>query len=425
MPHTIGLLSFIGKQSSKILALSFFLNSSLPLLSQKVRIPAEWEKQEKIWVTWFGQERRDSVTCRVIEALQPQVKISLNLSSNSMKADAIKYMANYTIDTSAIEFAIDIHIDFFVRDYIFFTKDKANKLQVICFEYSSYGMYPGIYGKPMPESELPFGKWDERIAEQLKLEVVKSDYVFEGGGIEANGSGTLMAIKEMALQRNPTKSIAEIELELKRTLGARKIIWLEKGLIEDKLFPNFGPFYKNYFGGGANMHIDELCRFVNKTTVVLPYIPATEQSKSPVDSLNYPMLEANFKILRHAKTAKGEKIKIIRIPVPEIEQLKFTLTASESDAKRFKEFGINRGDTIYRIPAASYCNFFISNKVVLIPKYWKPGMNETQKQKDEEVKKIFIQLFPDRQVVQIFALQVNRGGGGIHCMTHELPTSKN
>jgi len=228
----------------------------------------------------------------------------------------------------------------------------------------------------------------------------------------------------MAIQRNPRKTIPEIETELKRTLGANKVIWLENGLIEDRQFPKFGPFYKNYFGGGANMHIDELCRFVDENTVVLPYISAEDKNKSPIDSINYPMLEANFKILKDATTSKGKKLKIIRIPMPEIEQLKFTLTVQESQAKRFKEYGMQKGDTIYRIPAASYCNFFISNKVVLLAKYWKPGMSESQKQKDEEVWKIFSNLFPDKQVIQIYTLQVNRGGGGIHCMTHELPESK-
>jgi agmatine deiminase len=127
-------------------------------------------------------------------------------------------------------------------------------------------------------------------------------------------------IRDMALQRNPDKSIAEIENELKRTLGARKIIWLEKGLIEDKQFPNGAPFFENYYGGGANMHIDELARFVNETTVVLPYIARDDSEKSPVDRLNYPMLEANFKILQKAKTADGKKLKIVRIPMPQIEQ---------------------------------------------------------------------------------------------------------
>ena len=393
-------------------------------IAQTFRVPAEWENQEKVWLTWFGQERRDSTSCRVIEALQPYVKLSMNVESDSMKTVAINYMANYNIDVSKIDFVKDEYTDFYVRDYVFFVRDTEGKLRIVCFDYSSYGMYPDLLG-PMPEEESKFGKWDNRLAIKMNLPSVISQYVFEGGGIEANGNGTLLIIKEMALQRNPKKTIPEIEEELKRTLGARKIIWLNNGLIEDKRFPNFGPFYKNYFGGGANMHVDELCRFVDETTVVLPYILKKEKDKSPVDSLNYPMLEANYKILKKATTADGKKLKIIRIPMPEIEQLKYSMAIEESDLKQFKDLGFKTGDTIHRIPAASYCNYFISNKVVLIQKYWKHGMSETQKQKDEEVKKIFTQLFPDRQVIQIYSRSVNRGGGGIHCMTHEVPVSKN
>ncbi len=409
------------KHASKIFVLFFMMHLPVYVLTQTLRIPAEWEKQETVWLTWFGNERRDSVTCRVIEALQPQVDISLNVASDSMKQVAINYMAGYMINSSKIDFFTDGFIDFFTRDYVFFAKDLTGKLHVVCFEYSSYGMYPDIYGIPMPEDEKIYGKWDERLAKRLNLPMINSHYVFEGGGIEANGSGTLMIIKEMALQRNPGRSIREIEIELKKTLGARRIIWLEKGLIEDRLFPKFGPFYKNYFGGGANMHIDELCRFVNENTVLLPYISKDDRDKSPVDSINFRMLEGNLKIHQRATTADGEKLKIVRVPMPEIEQLKFTLTVGESDHLRFKDFGLKKGDTIYRVPAASYCNYFISNQVVLIPKYWKPGMPASQKQKDEEVKKIFTELFPNRQIIQIFALPVNRGGGGIHCMTHEQP----
>jgi len=348
----------------------------------------------------------------------------LNVESDSMKTQAIKYMSSYKIDVSIIEFVQDEYTDFYTRDYVFFVKSPDEKLQIVCFDYSAYGMYPDFYGTPMTEEESRFGKWDERLAKKLNLPAITSQYVLEGGGVESNGKGTLMVIREMALQRNPEKSIPEIEAELKRTLGARKIIWLANGLIEDRLFPRFGPFYKNYFGGGANMHVDELCRFTDETTVVLPYIAIKDKDKSPVDSLNYPMLEANYEILKNATTADGKKLKIIRIPMPEIEQLKYAMTIQESDYKRFKDFGFKIGDTINRIPAASYCNFFISNKVVLLQKYWEPGMSDSQKQKDAEVNKIFTQLFPDRQVIQIYSRTVNRGGGGIHCMTHEQPISK-
>ena len=395
------------------------------VIAQKFRIPAEWENHGKVWLTWFGQDRRDSTSCRVMEALQPNVELSLNVESDSMKTVAINYMANYKIDVSKIEFIDDGYIDFYIRDYVFFVKDQYDKLRIVCFDYSAYGTYPDIHGIPMPAEERKFGQWDERLVKKLNLPAINSQYVFEGGGIEANGNGTLLIIKQMAMQRNPNKSISEIEDELRKTLGARKIIWLEDGLIEDRYFPKFGPFYKNYFGGGANMHIDELCRFVDESTVVLPYISFKDKNKSPVDSLNYPMLETNFKILQNATTADGRKLKIIRIPMPEIEQLKYTMAIEESDYKRFKDFGFKKGDSIYRIPAASYCNYFISNKVVLIQKYWKPGMTDTQKQKDEEVKTIFTRLFPDRKVIQIYSRTVNRGGGGIHCMTHEFPISKN
>jgi agmatine deiminase len=136
------------------------------------------------------------------------------------------------------------------------------------------------------------------------------------------------------------------------------------------------------------------------------------------------MLEANLKILQNARTADGKKITVVRIPMPESEQLKFAIKVDETNLRTYQRNGFKNGDTIYRVPAASYANFFVSNNIVLIPKYWKVGMPESQKQKDEEARKTFARLFPHRQVVQIFTLGINRGGGGIHCATRELPASR-
>jgi len=412
------------RQTKKLFALLILLAGSFIGISQSFRIPAEWEKQEAVWFSWFGNPRRDSVTCRVIEALQPHVSISLNISSEKAKTSITKYLASYIIDTSKINFVIDKDADFWTRDPVFFVKDKQNKLNVVCFNYSLYGIYPDILPGPLPKGISLIGKWDERLAKYLNIPMIKSEFVFEGGGIESNGDGTFLIIKEMALQRNPTRSIAEIERELKRVLGAKKIIWFKGGLIEDKQFPRMGPFFKNYFGGGANMHIDELCRFVDGVTVVLPYISQEDKDKSPVDSINYEMLEDNYAMLKRATTANGKKINIVRIPMPEIEQLKFSIPVTAGNFSEYKGFGFSVGDTVYRVPAASYCNFFVSNNTVLIPKYWKAGMTDTQKQKDETVKEIFQRLFPGRKIIQLYTLSVNRGGGGIHCMTHEQPAAK-
>lgn len=395
---------------------------AVSIFANDIRLPAEWEPHQKVWLTWFGQERRDSVLCDIVKALLPNANLTINVASDAMKQSAVRYLTGQNIDTSKLEFVIDPYIDYFVRDYAMFVKDSKGTVQIVDFVYSSYGRFPQLTGNPMPEEEKKFGVWEETLSQQLKLPIIKSDFYFEGGGIESNGRGTLLVIKDMATQRNPGRSITEIENELKRTLGARKIIWLEKGLAEDKQFPHGAPFVANYYGGGANMHIDELARFVDERTVVLPYIDRAEREKSPVDKLNYPMLEANLKILQKATTADGKKLKVVRIPMPEAEQLKFTLTVDDTNLRTYQRNGFKKGDTVYRVPAASYANFFVSNKVVLIPKYWKEGMPESQKRKDEETRKTFTRLFPDRQIIQIFTLGINRGGGGIHCATNQLPS---
>lgn len=408
------------KLIKSLFLISIFWEYSSCASAQSIRLPAEWEPQERVWLSLFGALRRDTVTCRVIEALQPHVDVTLHIWHDSVRQKTNKMLSGYNIDTSKITLQVDPDASFWTRDPLFFVK-QSGQIKVICFNWTEYGLYPDLLPGPAPAENKKNGEYDERIASLLNIPVIKSDYVFEGGGIETNGNGTFLIIKEMALQRNPTKTLRQIEDELKRTLGAKKIIWIKDGLAEDKQYKELGPFYKNYFGGGANMHIDELCRFVNETTVVLPYISEEDKNKSPVDSLNYNMLEANADILNNATTSDGKKITVVRVPMPEIELLKFTLTVDSSSYKRLKLHGFNIGDTIFRLPAASYCNYFVSNNVVLVQKYWKPGMPGSQRNKDEESRKIFEKLFPGRKVISIFTHSVNRGGGGIHCMTHEQP----
>lgn len=392
----------------------------LPIAAQNVRMPAEWENQGAVHLSWFGNERRDSVLCRVMEALQPDVGITLNIPADSLKPAILKYLSNYRLNPDRINLVTDPYVDFWTRDPLFFVSDKG-LLKVVCFNYSMYGVYPEIAKEPIPEDIKRIGEYDERLAKRLNLPITKSEFVFEGGGIETNGKGTFLIIREMALQRNPGKSLAAIESELKQVLGAKKIIWLKDGLAEDKITKDFGPFHSKYFGGGANMHVDELCRFINENTVLLPYIPVQRKWSNPVDSINHFMLEENYRILRAATTYEGKKLAIFRLPMPEVNALVYPITIGKEDLQEMQNYGFKEGDTIYRVPASSYVNFFVSNRVVLIPKYWKPGMSDLQRRKDNEAREVIQKLFPDRKVIAIYALSVNRGGGGIHCMTHEQP----
>lgn len=403
-----------------ILIIFFILNFCKYSSAQNIRIPAEWEKQERIFLGWFNSERRDSVTCRVIQYLHKDINITINITEDTLQKSILNKLEKYNINLSKISFNTDPFADFWIRDLVTFTV-KNDKLNIVCFNFNLYGIYPYLINEKIPDEIIKMGLFDESLANNLNTGIIRSDFVFEAGGIESNGNGTLMLIKEMAVQRNPEKSLPEIETELKEKLGAVNFIWLKGGLVEDITFKNYGPFYKNYFGGGANRHIDELCRFIDEQTVVLPFIPESERFSNPVDSINYQMFEDNFEILRNTELPGGKKLTIYRLPVPESEELKIPRIVSDRNESEFKEFGFSAGDTIYQVPAASYMNFFISNNTVLIPKYWLPGMSDKQKTKDDEVLKFFNDKFPEKNVYQIYTISINRGGGGLHCMILEMP----
>ena len=236
----------------------------------------------------------------------------------------------------------------------------------------------------------------------------------------------MMAIEETALQRNPGKSINEIEKEYLRLTGSKKMIWLKRAVIHDRAFD--GPTVENWFTGGANGHIDEMARFVSPNTILLAQINEEERSSNPISKIDYEILEKNFKILQLATDINGERFRIIRVPSPNLNVPDYFTEIIVSDEWRasgsLNLSSFSNGDTIKITKAVSYMNFFISNDVVLSARYWKEGMPESEKKKDEEVKKILLQVFPERKIIQINPLAINRGGGGIHCATQQQPKRK-
>jgi agmatine deiminase len=113
------------------------------------------------------------------------------------------------------------------------------------------------------------------------------------------------------------------------------------------------------------------------------------------------------------------------LPVPALHAYMWTGPLPQSAKARdalgawFRDYEV--GDEINWIPAVSYLNFFITNGVVLVPRYWREGLPKREREKDEEVRSTLQQLFPDRRVVQIDAMAVNWSGGGIHCITQQQP----
>ena len=196
--------------------------------------------------------------------------------------------------------------------------------------------------------------------------------MLEGGAIEVNGRGTLIATEEclldqIAQSRNPDLSRDDLELALHHYLGVTNVLWLGRGIE----------------GDDTHGHIDDLCRFVNKNTVV---ICREENSRD----YNHAVLEENLERLKGMRLEDGSKVNVVTIPMP--APLMFN------------------GQ---RLPA-SYANFYIANSAVLVPTFNDPN--------DRVALGLLSELITDRPVVGIHAVDLVWGLGTLHCMTQQQPS---
>jgi agmatine deiminase len=208
------------------------------------------------------------------------------------------------------------------------------------------------------------------MAELLGVPRFAGDFVLEGGSVDVNGAGALLTTEQCLLNpnRNPSLDQAEIEQRLRRLLGVEQIIWLGDGIV----------------GDDTDGHVDDLCRFVGPRTVV------TVTESDPADD-NYRALAENLERLRAVRLADGQGLEIIELPMPA---------------------PLSIGGQ--RVPA-SYANFYIANRAVLLPVFDDP--------QDEIAARRLQACFPDRRVVPIDCRDLVWGLGAIHCLTQQVPAT--
>ncbi len=194
--------------------------------------------------------------------------------------------------------------------------------------------------------------------------------VLEGGSIDVNGRGTLLTTEECLLskvqERNPGFTRDDYAEIFRQHLGATNMIWLGKGIA----------------GDDTHGHVDDLARFVDATTVVAVV-------ENDVTEANYEPLQENLALLKAAKDETGEPLRVETLPMPEPV--------------------IFDGQ---RLPA-SYANFYVANKIVLVPTFNDPA--------DRVALEKLAALFPSRAIVPIYCRDLVLGLGTIHCMTQQLP----
>lgn len=204
-------------------------------------------------------------------------------------------------------------------------------------------------------------------------------------------------------QRNQQPEALQ-KLFRQRKINLKNVIWLKKGIPQDDLFDN-GSVIDNIYGNGVHWHVDEFCRFADVQTTLLAQVDPADLALDPFYQVVHERLEESYQILKNASDQDGNPFKIIRVP----------------QAPIIFDQGNYKGQAIFYTPVTSYLNFVLTNNLVVIPAYYNPGDPDFIRQKDEQARKAFQEVFHSRKVVMINATELNYKGGGLHCITMHKP----
>jgi agmatine deiminase len=347
---------------------NFTINSPASL---GYRMPAEWEPHEATWLSW---PRREGISfpdaydevmpalVQMVDALRGSEKVRINVSDHDHE-NGVRF-ALKDIDTAHVEFFQIPTNEPWCRDHgpIFIRRKDEPRLAIIDWDYNAWG---GKYPPYDLDEIVP-----TKVAEQLKLSVYYPKLVLEGGSIDVNGAGSLLTTTSCLLNpnRNPNRSQFEIEQALRDYLGVIQIIWLGDGIE----------------GDDTDGHIDDITRFVGPNRLVTA---SEKDTKDP----NYEPLQKNLKLLRAVKLPGGSPLEIVTLPMP---------PPIEREGRRLP---------------ASYANFYIANKVVLLPVFGTPT--------DRKAASVLKKCFPDRKIVQIDCRALVWGLGAFHCLTQQQPAA--
>ena len=337
------------------------------------RMPAEWEPHAATWLSWpnpDGISFPDAyssilpVLAKMVDALGLSEPVHINVRDASAEADVRTQLKKYKARSEHVTFHHIPTNEPWCRDHgpMFLTRAGQPQLAVVDWDYNAWGWkYP------------PFDDDDEvpgAVAELLKLPIYKPGMVLEGGSIDVNGTGSLLTTSSCLLNpnRNPDLSKAEIEQKLKDFICVKNVLWLGDGIE----------------GDDTDGHINDLTRFVAKDTVVT----VIEEDESDA---NFEPLQANLAHLREMCDEEESPLKVHTLPMP---------------GKI-----VRQGQ---RLPA-SYANFYIANKVILMPVFQDTG--------DAWASSVLQRAFPERKVVAIDCRELIWGLGAFHCLTQQQPAT--
>lgn len=341
-------------------------------MSDPVRLPAEWEPQAGVMLTWPHDQtdwadqldRAEAVMVEIVTTIAQDERLLCVARDPQHRARIEHQLQAAGVEPQRRCLALAPSNDSWARDHgPITTLDPKGQAEMHDFRFDGWGKKFSAQLDDAITSELHrqhcFGETPLRT----------HPLVLEGGAIETDGQGTLLATRSSVLDptRNPGWSSAEIEDYLREHLGFDRLLWLDHGELS---------------GDDTDAHIDVLARFTDTQTIVHSTAPPGDQDHAPLAAMAGQL--AGF------RDRSGRPYRLIPLPFP----------------------GVHVDEDGRRLPA-SYANFLITNHSVLLPVY---GVEA-----DREAARILASCFVGRRVVPIDCRPIIRQNGSLHCLTMHFP----
>jgi agmatine deiminase len=346
---------------------------------QGFSMPAEWEPHAATWLGWPHHPtdwpgKLDTIRWvygEMVRKIAPGEEVRLLVDSKADERLARRYLSRAGADLSRVRFVLHPTNRGWTRDsgplFVRRRPGARSETAIVHLHFNAWARYGDWQDdRRVPETAARLlGKklFDARLGRRR--------FVLEGGGIDVNGRGTLLTTEECYLAR--TKQVRNaglgregFEAAVRTWLGVTNVLWLGHGIV----------------GDDTHGHVDDICRFANPKTLVL--VRETNRRDR-----NYRPLAENWERIRDLRLEDGSKPEVVALPMPD---------------PLFYDGG--------RLPA-SYANFYVANAAVLVPTFNDP--------KDRTALGILGDLFPDRPVVGIHAVDLVLGFGTLHCLTQQQP----
>lgn len=339
-----------------------------------IRMPAEWEPHERTFLSWPQSEEiwEYNSTNLLPEVREDVAKIAnaiVDFEPVVMLCDPTQIeSAQRLLDRRVTIVAMKVD-DLWARDTLpVFVENNNSSLTGVIFNFNGWG------NRQTHQNDALVA---EKVVQKYHLENLRAKIVAEGGAFETDGQGTLLVTESSLVNTNRNnQSKEEIEEELKRVLGVRKIIWF-KGVRDQDI---------------TDAHVDCLVRFVEPGKVILnrPF-PGEKPDVWSASS------DEALSVLQSSTDAHGRSFEIVELFEPDPYEI--IVKGDENDF------------------LSSYVNFLIGNGFVIVPEFG-------DRKADLEAQGTLQKLFPRREIVPVQIRALASGGGGIHCATHDQPVIK-